>query len=208
MDIGQKLRAARTRADLTLQDVAKALGISHQAVQQMETGKTSPRLETIISLAKLYKASLDDIMLNSGINVGSVGLAARRVPIISWVQAGAWCGVTDPYPAGQGDQLLMTTAHVGPSSYALKVRGDSMTNPDGGPSFPDGTYIVVDPEVTAVHGDFVVCRLENTNEATFKQLVVDGGEQFLKPLNPRYPLIKIDAETTLCGVVKQAITNF
>ena len=44
---------------------------------------------------------------------------------------------------------------------------------------------------------------DDTNQATFKQLVIDGPRRYLKPLNPRYPVIPIEREARICGVVRE-----
>ena len=47
----------------------------------------------------------------------------------------------------------------------------------------------------------MIVRLDDAQESTFKQLVVDGPQRFLKPLNPRYPVIPINGNATIVGVV-------
>ena len=71
------------------------------------------------------------------------------------------------------------------------------------PKFHDGDLIFVDPNVEPVHGKYVVVMLEDTSEATFKQLIVEGGRQYLKALNPNWPdpIIEIDQNARICGVV-------
>ena len=61
--------------------------------------------------------------------------------------------------------------------------------------------MIVDPQLEAWSGDFVIVRLDDAQESTFKQLVVDGPQRFLKPLNPRYPVIPINGNATIVGVV-------
>ena len=50
---------------------------------------------------------------------------------------------------------------------------------------------------------YVVVRMEDSHEATFKQLIVEGDRQYLKALNPDWPkrIIEVTANATLCGVV-------
>ncbi|MCC7918282.1 LexA family transcriptional regulator, partial [Escherichia coli] len=48
----------------------------------------------------------------------------------------------------------------------------------------------------------VIARLDGTNEATVKKLVIDGHQKFLVPLNPRYPNIPINGNCLIIGVVK------
>ncbi|WP_280632777.1 LexA family transcriptional regulator, partial [Salmonella enterica] len=52
------------------------------------------------------------------------------------------------------------------------------------------------------HGKIVIARLDGTNEATVKKLVIDGPQKFLVPLNPRYPNIPINGNCLIIGVVK------
>jgi SOS-response transcriptional repressor LexA len=123
-----------------------------------------------------------------------------KVPVISWVQAGAWCEAAnfEPYDV---DNWISCPVPISKSGFALKVRGDSMTNPGPGRSYPGGCIIFIDPEVEANTGDRVIARVPRTNEVTFKVLVEDAGRQFLRPINPQYPIIDITEETHICGKV-------
>jgi SOS-response transcriptional repressor LexA len=85
---------------------------------------------------------------------------------------------------------------VGKNAFALRVRGDSME-----PKFQDGCIIIVDPDKESYNGAFVVVRESDTDEATFKQLQIDGSRRYLKPVNPRYPIMEMRSETLICGVV-------
>ncbi len=55
------------------------------------------------------------------------------------------------------------------------------------PIFPAGAIIVVEPDLEAIPGNYVIVR-NGGGEATFKQLVKDGEDWYLKPVNPRYPI--------------------
>lgn len=125
-------------------------------------------------------------------------LAARPVPLISWVQAGDWKEVVDNLAPGDADEWLFITGHSRPRAFALRVRGVSME-----PKYHEGDIILVDPDLRAISGSHVVVRLENENEATFKRLVIEGERKFLQPLNPAWPdkMIEINGNATICGVV-------
>lgn len=127
------------------------------------------------------------------VNVSTV-LSPRRIPLISWVRAGDWGDVSDPYNPGDADEWADAyDTQPGESAFALRVTGDSMTSPyPGARSFPDGTIIIVDPGRAANAGDYVVAKDVGTQQATFKLLASDGGRWFLRPLNPTYPTIEID----------------
>ena len=57
-----KLKAARVNADLTQDDVAKALCISKNTIINYEKYKRKPSVERARELAKLYGMSVDDIV--------------------------------------------------------------------------------------------------------------------------------------------------
>lgn len=71
------------------------------------------------------------------------------------------------------------------------------------PKFHDGDLIFVDPQTSADSGKFVVVHMEDSHDATFKQLIVEGGRQYLKALNPDWPdrTIEVNSNATICGVV-------
>jgi SOS-response transcriptional repressor LexA len=61
----------------------------------------------------------------------------------------------------------------------------------------------VDPEVVAESGKHVVVKLEDTDEAAFKQLIIEGGRKYLKALNPDWPerITEMSETAIVCGVV-------
>ena len=77
---------------------------------------------------------------------------------------------------------------------------------DAGDSFPPGSIIVVEPELAAVPGDYVIA-LHGDGATTFKQLVKDGGDLYLKPLNARYPIKRLDGAKVV-GVVREFSKRF
>ncbi|WP_455893703.1 LexA family protein [Pseudomonas palmensis] len=134
-------------------------------------------------------------------NVSAVSDRFGKVPLISWVQAGDWCEATSNFELYEAESWISCPVPISVSGYALKVLGDSMTNPGPGRSYPSSCIIFVDPEIEATTGDRVIARVPRTNEVTFKTLVKDAGRQYLKPINPQYPVIDITEETHICGKI-------
>lgn len=91
-----------------------------------------------------------------------------------------------------------TTGQHGPMAYALQVDGDSMS-----PDFMPGSLVIVDPDLEPITDSFVI--VNNDESFTFKQLVKDGGDLFLKPVNPQYP-IKPLGRGVIIGVVCEAVS--
>lgn len=55
--IGNRIRTAREQLGLSLEDVAEKVGVSHQSVQQWETGKSAPHRKRMIKLAAVLGRS-------------------------------------------------------------------------------------------------------------------------------------------------------
>lgn len=165
------------------EDVARVLGVS---IDMLVTG-VYPRLA---------------LTLNEPAP-GARPAPADHVPLISWVAAGDWAAVHDPYLPGVAEEWFSCPARHSKRSYALRVRGLSMFNPASAVSFSDGDIIFVDPERDAIHGSLVITRLEADTEATFKRLIIEGDQRLLEALNPAWPnrIMRIDGDATLCGVV-------
>ena len=97
--------------------------------------------------------------------------------------------------------VFTARTRAGPRSFALRVTGDSMTNPAvDGRSYPDGTIIVVDPDRQPINGSRVIVK-RNSEEATFKIYVEEDGRRLLKALNPNYPPVEMTEDYQICGVV-------
>lgn len=125
-----------------------------------------------------------------------------EVPLISNVQAGMYTEFVDNLHPGDGDyEKIPTTVPVNRYTFALRVTGDSME-----PDFTEGMLLVVEPKLDPQPGDYVIAK-NGSEETTFKQLVKDGADWYLKPLNSRYP-IKPLAECTVIGVVRAVEKRF
>lgn len=55
------LKAARVNANLTREDVAKALGVTMKTVWSWENGKTKPNLKYVEKICGLFGRSYDEI---------------------------------------------------------------------------------------------------------------------------------------------------
>lgn len=200
------IKKLRKKAGLSQTRLGEILGWEQGRLSHYETGRRRAGLNELKAIADALGVGVKDLIQDDDQPDSNVILSnsdIRKIPIISWVQAGDWSEAIDNYQPGHGEEYATTTKKTGPNAFALKISGDSME-----PLFPNGGTIIVDPSVEAKNGSYVVVRLEGTHEATFKQLVIDGGHSYLKPVNPRYPLMPINGEASICGVVTQLLMDF
>lgn len=75
-----------------------------------------------------------------------------------------------------------------------------------GVSFPEGMFIGINPTQAIVSGKFVVAKHQPTNSILFRRYIEDGGNRYLRPLNPNWPeqFTKMDGTYIIVGVVQKA----
>ncbi|QLO85828.1 LexA family transcriptional regulator [Citrobacter sp. RHBSTW-00944] len=165
--------------------------------------KMARKIESALNLPFGWMDVLHNQVNESNVTYRGVNDVRGSFPVISWVSAGQWMEAVEPYHRRAIDRWYDTTVECSEDSFWLDVRGDSMTAPVG-LSLPEGAAILIDPEVEPINGKLVVAKLEGDNEVTFKKLVIDAGRRFLKPLNPQYPMIEINGNCKIIGVVVDA----
>ncbi|MGW7235686.1 LexA family protein [Pseudomonas fulva] len=206
MSVADRLRAKMRELNLSESELSRQSKIPQPTINRILSGESSsPRRGTIEGLGKALNVSPDWLMFGTTTmddsNIAAALQPSRSFayPEISWVQAGnareaAEMGNIQTFPKHSTD------VWAGEDAFWLKVVGSSMTSPVGD-SFPEGFLILVAPDIEPRPGQYVVARMVDTNEATFKQLVRDAGELFLKPLNTAYPMKAIDDTWEIVGTV-------
>ena len=215
-EMNERIKARRTQLNMTQQSLAKMLGVSRVSVTKWETGVTKPAGENLHMLAKSLDVSPEWLLFggNEPLSTELVSarktIAVKQIPVISAVQAGDW---TSTYASATIDDVLRwvnTTARVSESAFGLDVKGDSMTNPNGAPTIPEGSTVIVETQFGSIedlYGKIVVAILDGTSDATIKKLVWDAPYTYLIPLNPNFKPIVVNGNCRIIGRVIQVIQN-
>lgn len=219
--------AKKKALGVTQQSIADELDITQGAVGHYLNGRNPLNLQVALVFARLLDVSVEEFSPELARELNKMTVVrvqkphpvyrgvfsedefrypgtieytpGRKYPVISSVQAGAWCEAVEPYPMKDSDLWLNSDAHIQGEAFWLLVEGDSMTAP-AGLSIPEGTYVLFDTGREPVNGSLVVAKLSDSNEATFKRLVIDGGQRYLKGLNPQWPLVPINGNCKIIGV--------
>jgi len=189
------MKENREAMDLSLRDASKLSGVSHTHIRDIEDGRSIPSFEMVMRFLKAYMVDIGEFLKQTGYlppDVEPLG-ESKRLPIISWTQAGNWQEICDTSQYGDYGEYVETDAK---GIFALRVRGDSMQT-----EFHEADIIVINPYLRPEHNDYVVVSNEE-GEATFKQLKKYGRTRVLHPLNPRYDDIELSrSEYRIIGVV-------
>jgi SOS-response transcriptional repressor LexA len=200
------IRQGRVRLGLSEQAFATAVGVTRAAVQQWERADgTAPKRATQLRVAELLGVSVSALMAGAAVGPRTESVDMRsEVPVVSEIEAGGYTAV-DNFKLHKGVKMVPINVDVRRHTFAVRVHGDSMVS-ESHDSFPEGSVLIVEPDMEALPGDYVIAR-NSDGGATFKQLVKDGGEYFLKPLNARYPIRPLGT-SEIIGVVREFSKTF
>ncbi len=207
-NLEQMLKKHLASSGNTKASFADLLGISASQFSQLLGEKSvrnvgdkmARKIEASLGLSNGWLDSLHPQASND-VNVSNPVPYSRgvRYPVLSKVQAGAWAEAFEPYTLKDIDLWLESDAHTQGNAFWLEVEGDSMTAPMG-LSIPEGTFVLFDTGREAANGNLVIAKLVDDNEATFKKLVIDGSQKYLKGLNPQWPMTPINGNCKIIGV--------
>ena len=207
--LSERIKSQRKNLKLTQGDIAKKIGIARVSYTQWELGETNPKGENLLKLAAALHCTADWLISGKGHpddihdNVEAAPRLKGLVPVINEVQAGHWTEIKTGFDE-EASEWIPTLHSNSRYAFALRVVGDSMLNPHEKRSLSEGMIVVVDPEKQAKHRSIVVARLENSEKATVKELVIDGDMKYLRPFNPQFPIIPITEGTMIIGTVVSA----
>ena len=211
--LAQRVLQLRAEKGWTQGQLAAAAGVSQGSIGNIENGtRLDPRATTLTGIAQALGVDAHWLSSAEGemrrrpyevittpsprtpslANTSPAPNLRAKVPLISWIQAGAWCQALDLIPDNEVERWMDCPASHSNQTFALRVRGDSMTAPHGNTrTYPEGCFIFVDPERrTPCNGDRVVACMNGTDEVTFKIYKNEDGRQWLQPLNPSHEPIR------------------
>jgi len=189
-----------TALSLRAVDVVKATGVSKGTVSQWINGVAKPSGKNILLVAKALQC--DPNWLQTGrvdsqsFNSTPIKTIHGQQPIISWSQAINW---SDDQQAGLSDKdWFPCPVDCSDQTFVLRVRGISMA-----PRFAEGDLIFVDPAINPVNGKYVIVRLGDEKEASFKMIIIEGAQKYLKADNPDWPapILPIDSNCQIIGTI-------
>lgn len=208
----QILRNLMAEVNISEAELARKTGIPQPTLHRILSGATrSPRGASLSPLANFFSISISQLIGDDKLptdripgtyNPGIQGWTS--IPVISWEDAVHWPKLRSDMEKNQWDNWLSTDAHVSQEAFALVVHGDAMA-----PRFMEGTHLIIEPAYSPQDKDFVIVHIKGNKTTTFKQLLIDGDDYYLKPINPEFRTLELKSKNyRFVGVVVQARTDF
>lgn len=155
-------------------ELARRTGIPQPTLHKILSGKTAdPRISTLQQLANYFQISLDGLYSYDVLQNKKVMAEGKSIPIISWSDCTKTGDPTQGLTPNNWDDWVIVNKSNNEQSYALISRACME------PHFPRGTTLIVDPTVKPNDGDLIIVQYPGTQDATLRELSIDGPDQLL-----------------------------
>jgi SOS-response transcriptional repressor LexA len=211
MTLGERLKKARTKKDLTQAELATAVGIKQQAVQRIESGKVKStgyivQLARVLTITPEWLALGEEPQSLSIAEPSATYQASNKVtgvPVLQWDEV----KLVEQLPLKiTASKSLAVTGSA--KCFALQIKDNSMTSNNVGElSFNKNDYIVIDAAKTPKANDFVVAKFPDSAQLAFRQFFKDDKGAALKALNTHYSSTHLTPAIKICGVVVSRYTD-
>ncbi len=202
--IGEILQRLMQEKEIHVTELARRACLKQPTVQRIATGLYQrPHVTTLKPIADFFNITIDQLTGAQPISwLPSKTETIRRVPILTPAQAAHWPQISEE------SQFLRTVIDIaaGKNTYALKMPDASME-----PLFPKNTLLIIDPDKQPKDRGYVTIKLRDHPEVMFRQLLIDGKNQYIKPLSPDFENFKmalLHTNDIILGVLVQARLDY
>lgn len=194
-------------------ELARRINIPQPTVHRIVSGTSpNPHMSSLIPIAKFFEISVEQLKGDDNIPWLKTDHAVRlfrpewhEVPHLSLEQAPMWSQVM-----GDKDKhnlpTMFTDAVLSDNSFAITMPDSSMT-----PQFMQHATLFIDPNITPSDRHFVLIQMHNQPLALFRQMLVDGYNRYIKPLNTdldNFPMMQVSEKDQILGVLVQARMDY
>lgn len=207
MNYGERHRHARKLAGLTQVEIAKKSGVKQSTVSKMERGeqvgsKYDIAFATVTGVNPEWLAHGTGAMIPKKYNIDQTLsmdnlTTLYSIPIISMDMAANWDTIERSKQELLKIGTIMVSEKTGENSYAVVQIGDSMQS-SYGRTIPDDAKVTIDTSRFPSNGDIVL--VDQGKARLLRMLTTEGIDTYLKPLNDKYPIIKMQNDWRIVGV--------
>ena len=200
MEIREKLKQRRLELNLTMADVAKAVGVSEATVSRWESGNIADmRHSRIVALANVLQISPSVIMGWEDDDVYDVDNIIpmpkmKKIPLLGTIACG------EPILAQENIDCDVDIPEGINADFALRCKGDSMIDA----RILDGDIVYIRQQPTVNNGEIAAVLIGD--EATLKRVYISNNTVTLMACNSKYqPFVYTDEQLNDIRILGKAV---
>ena len=186
------LRKFLFERDMKPADLAREVNLPQPTIHRLVTGQsTRPYKSSLEPLAQFFAVSveqllgeeplLDEVWGNDGAISNTASPIIKNIPIVCWNQI-----VQLEVARSTSQKNVVALGNFSEESFAVVMPDSSME-----PFFARGTLLILDPKQLTKDRSYALVHLHENQCVIFRQLLIDGEDRYLKPLNPDLSLFKM-----------------
>ena len=199
MNIGDRMKIARKKKNMTQKQLAEKINKAFSSVQKYELGITLPPIDTIEDIADALDTT--PVYLLGGVpdlpqydNIFPI--ETKKFPLLGEIACGK------PIFADEDKESYIEAGTDIKADFCLKAKGDSMINA----RILDGDIVFIRQQPIVDNGEIAAVIIED--EATLKRVYYypEQGKLILNPENPKYePLVYVKEELDQIRILGKAV---
>lgn len=210
--LGNILRRLLYEKQMKSIDLAREVKVPQPTIHRLVTGKSvRPYQSSLTPIARYFGITIDQLVGEEPLaeefashDLSGKSQQLRRVPLIKWEEIENF--ITTNQAPTEEPYIIMDRAKLSLRAFATEMKETSME-----PVFRRGAQLVFDPELQPKDRDFVLVKLNELKTPIFRLLLVDGNDQYLKPLNSDLSNFKtrlLEDSHTILAVLVESRTSF
>lgn len=233
--LSHTLKILIDNANISANELANQIGVRQPIIHRILNSKTTnPSVNTLSPIANYFSISISQLIGDTPLpqfnNVNSLcSLALKQVPVIHWNNIAKWLKNKDQTAI---TNFVAIEKNISDRAFALKMHECGSNVAD--PRFYENSIIIIEPNIDCRNKDYVIvsasqssfparrqgtvssddlnkARNLNTKSAqnsyVIRQLLIDGNNKYLKPLNLENATKEIGTNEKIIGTVIEARHN-
>ncbi len=170
----------------SLKALAREIDVPQQTLQRIVAGLSpNPHRKTLVPLAKFFSISVDqltgkkplpDELSSANVMQTKLGSTHQPIPLVPCSDVERYLQNRDPSLV---KEYLVTNINTPSDAFATVMDDSSME-----PYIPQGAVLILDAKKSPQDRGFILVKLRGNPALVFRQVLIDGENRYLKPMNP------------------------
>lgn len=203
MFLGSNLTYLLAQHSLDIKNLSIETGIPVATLSRLRKKGNNPTLSSIEPLLDFFRVDIDTFLYE---DMTSIDYQDRK-KIGGLIHISVY--TLEDIMLGKNSNKIVN--FINPAGITKQnIFGISISNDALAPAFQSNTIAVIDPDLTPVEGDYVLCCLskEINEPPVFRQIFIDGNDYYFKSINPMFGEMKRYEYYKILGVIIKSIESF